>query len=104
MFSLKTSMVEKKSLFFYKVFFILANETKDDNCAYKKTLSYDFLIFCMQIFFFVIFLLAKKQVCSQKGLKIFYLKFLFLFMKKNAYHTIFIYENCMIGVFYKKKF
>ena len=25
-------------------------------------------------------------------------------MKKNAYHTIFIYENCMIGIFYKKKF
>ena len=29
-------MVGKKGLFFYKVIFILANETKDNNRVYKK--------------------------------------------------------------------
>ena len=44
-FSLKIMMVEKKSLFFYKFIFILANETKYNNRVYKKkTFSCDFWV------------------------------------------------------------
>ena len=42
---------------------------------------------------------TKANLQPKKGLKIFYLKLLFLFMKKNAYLTSFIYENFMISIF-----
>ena len=94
-------MVEKKSLFFYKVIFILANETKDNNRVYEKK---RFLVICglfewkthpglrfkpkksnfaCKIFFRRIYILAQKQVCSQKRDKKFLSQF-FVFYEKNA--------------------
>ena len=54
----------------------------------------------VKIFFRKIYFLAQKQVCNQKRDKKFFTSnFCFSFWEKNAYHTIFIYENFMINIF-----
>ena len=84
-------MVEKKRPVFYKVMFILANQTKD-KIVFKKKISCDFsrlhykqkkVKTCMQNFFLCkIYILAQKQVCSQaRNKKNFTSKLVFVYEK-----------------------
>ena len=92
-------MIEKKRPVFYKVMFILANQTKD-KIVFTKKISCDFWMFwvkthpglhykqkkvktCMQNFFFCkIYNLAQKQICSQvRNKKILPQNFVFVYEK-----------------------
>ena len=94
-------MAEKKGLFSLQIFFILANETKDNNRVFKKKhfhvifgffgrethhgLRYKHknVKFCMQSFFLNLYFSTNPNLQPKKGLKSFYVKALFLFMKKR---------------------
>ena len=53
--------------------------------------------FCMQ-FFFVKFIFWHK-LAAKKRIKNFFPQIFIFVYEKNAYHTIFIYENFMISIF-----
>ena len=63
--------------------------------------------FCMQNFFFGNCLIDYKIQFAVKKLKHFWGNFKIIFVvaiKKNASHTLFINGNCMISVFFDKKY
>ena len=99
---------KKKACFFYKFISILANETKSHNLVTKKNTFLWFLVFMCEklildyiintkmsnfackIVFYKVYILAQKQICSQKkGISILFTSIFFVYTKKT-YHTIFI--------------
>ena len=77
----------------------------------RTTLCTQNIKFCMQNFFFEKCLFAYQNLFAveKKNKKIFglnfqnYLKIFLCRHQKNASHTIFIYENCMKSIFFKKR-